>query len=109
MADNVNHPNHYTSGDIECIDAIKSALGNELFCGYLWGNAIKYLWRWPRKNRDEDLAKCEWYIERIRAEGYAESGIDEVWRFGKQNPKAKLGNRALHLLRGLKRDKGGKL
>ena len=43
MADKVNHPDHYTAGDIECIDAIKSALGKELFCGYLWGNAIKYL------------------------------------------------------------------
>ena len=71
MGDNVNHPDHYTSGDIECIDAIKAALGSELFLGYLWGNAIKYLWRWPRKNLDEDLEKMKFYIERIQDEGYS--------------------------------------
>lgn len=26
--DNVNHPEHYTSGGIECIDAIRASLGN---------------------------------------------------------------------------------
>jgi len=70
MADNINHPEHYTSGDIECIDAIKSAIGGDLFLGYLWGNAIKYLWRWPNKGLAEDLWKCEWYINRIFNEGY---------------------------------------
>lgn len=25
MSDSVNHPAHYTGGDIECIDAIKAA------------------------------------------------------------------------------------
>ena len=89
MADNVNHPNHYTAGDIECIDAIKAALGKELFCGYLWGNALKSLWRWPRKNRGEDLAKCEWYINRLRAEGYADS---EMWSFGKHYRRGKRKN-----------------
>ena len=71
MSDYVNHPDHYTTGDVECIDAIKSALGPELFCGYLWGNALKYLWRWPHKNQDEDLQKCKWYINRIQEEGYS--------------------------------------
>lgn len=28
MTDNVNHPPHYKQGEIECIDAIKSALGD---------------------------------------------------------------------------------
>ena len=71
MSDAVNHPNHYTNGDVECIDAIKSALGPELFCGYLWGNSLKYLWRWMHKNLDEDLEKCKWYINRLQAEGYS--------------------------------------
>ena len=26
MTDNVNHPPHYKTGSVECIDAIKSAL-----------------------------------------------------------------------------------
>lgn len=71
MTDNVNHPDHYTGGDVECIDAIRAALGAELFCGFLWGNAMKYLWRWARKDLEEDLEKCVWYIERMKAEGYA--------------------------------------
>ena len=71
MSDNVSHPDHYTAGDVECIDAIKSALGPELFAGYLWGNAIKYLWRWPRKNLDEDLEKLKIYVQRIQDEGYS--------------------------------------
>lgn len=72
MTDYVNHPSHYATGDVECIDAIKSAMGAELFCGYLWGNAMKYLWRWARKSLDEDLEKCKWYIDRLQSEGYAE-------------------------------------
>ena len=99
MADNVNHPNHYTAGDIECIDAIKSALGYELFCGYLWGNAIKYLWRWPRKNLDQDLAKCEWYIQRLLSEGYAEK---KLCSFGKHYSRANMRKRAFRLMRRLK-------
>ena len=75
MTDYVNHPTHYTTGDVECIDAIKSALGPELFCGYLWGNALKYLWRWPRKGLAEDLEKCQWYLKRIQAEGF--KSLDE--------------------------------
>jgi hypothetical protein len=27
MSDNVKHPDHYTSGGIECIDAIRASLG----------------------------------------------------------------------------------
>lgn len=30
MSDSVNHPAHYTGGDIECIDAIKAALAEEV-------------------------------------------------------------------------------
>lgn len=70
MQSNVDHPEHYTSGEIECIDAIKSALGPELFLGYLWGNAIKYLWRWPRKGLNEDIEKCMWYLNRVYNEVY---------------------------------------
>ena len=72
MTDYVNHPDHYTTGDVECIDAIRAAPGPELFLGYLWGNALKYLWRWPRKGLAEDLEKLKWYVDRIQREGYAE-------------------------------------
>lgn len=63
MTDNVNHPAHYTAGNIECIEAIKAAItdlqGIDAACT---ANAIKYLWRWKKKNGVEDLKKCVWYI-----------------------------------------------
>lgn len=61
--DNVNHPAHYTSGGIECIDCIKAALG-ENFIGFLIGNVIKYSYRYKDKNGIEDLKKAKWYLER---------------------------------------------
>lgn len=65
---NINHPSHYMSGEIECIDALEAATegltGGEAFCT---ANAIKYLWRWKRKNGAEDLQKAKWYIDRILA------------------------------------------
>jgi len=66
MTDPVNHPPHYTSGEIECIDAIEAALGPDGFRAYCRGNAIKYVWRSGLKgDADEDLRKAIWYLERI--------------------------------------------
>jgi hypothetical protein len=64
QADPVNHPPHYTAGDIECIDAIRAALGREGFIAYCQGNAIKYLWRHEHKGGKEDWRKADWYINR---------------------------------------------
>ena len=44
--DMVNTPPHYTMGSIECIDAIREALGPEGFESWCQGNAMKYLWRY---------------------------------------------------------------
>lgn len=64
--DNVNHPSHYTNGNVECIDAIQSALTPEEFEGYCKANAIKYLWRAGLKsNKAEDLKKANWYITKL--------------------------------------------
>lgn len=64
--DMVNHPNHYTQGGVECIDAIAAATeelsGIEAVCT---ANAIKYLWRWKLKNGVQDLEKARWYIDRL--------------------------------------------
>lgn len=83
MSDNVSHPKHYASGEIECKDAMREAMG-EIYClqpcaegygessknippiaFYWWGCAFKYLWRWPRKNGFEDLRKCKQCIDFI--------------------------------------------
>lgn len=62
--DNIN-PNHYTYGRYECIEVLEDILrgveGVEAFC---IGNAVKYLWRYQRKNGTEDLQKAVWYISR---------------------------------------------
>ena len=63
--DLVNHPPHYTAGSIECIDAIRAALGDEAFVAYCRATAIKYAWRAGRKaNHAEDLRKGAWYLTR---------------------------------------------
>jgi hypothetical protein len=62
-SDPVN-PSHYKQGGIECIEAMKVALGGG-FLGYLRGNAIKYLWRYDKKNGVEDLKKARWYLDRL--------------------------------------------
>ena len=66
QADMVNHPPHYCQdGDIECIDAIRAALGPEGFAAFCRGNAIKYNWRMSHKNGLEDIAKARWYMSKL--------------------------------------------
>jgi len=65
-SDPVNHPNHYASSGIECIEAIKASMTEEAFWGYLKGNVQKYLWRYEKKVAPaEDLKKASWYLTRL--------------------------------------------
>jgi len=59
----VNHPDHYQGDGIECIDAIRAALGTDGFIAYCRGNAIKYAWRAGKKgpNAAEDMGKAAVY------------------------------------------------
>ena len=62
MNDPVNHPAHYTSGNIEVIDFIED---KEL--GFCLGNAVKYIARAGKKDpakEVEDLQKAAWYVNR---------------------------------------------
>lgn len=59
--DDVNKPKHYTSGDIECIDAMVSAYGKEAVMAFCKCNAFKYIWRFDKKNGIEDIKKALWY------------------------------------------------
>ena len=62
-ADAVSHPSHYTmGGGVECIDAIRAALGPVGFQEYCRGNVIKYMWRWRNKGGVEDLKKAQVYL-----------------------------------------------
>jgi hypothetical protein len=55
-------PDHYKSGAIECIDAIRAQLSEEEMRGYYRGNIAKYMWRYRSKNKVEDLMKAEVYL-----------------------------------------------
>lgn len=70
----VEHPSHYTSGGIECIDAMKAMLAGyeqakivtKFYWHFLSGQVLKYLWRWPLKERPlQDLKKARWYLDRL--------------------------------------------
>lgn len=63
--DAVSHPSHYTSGKYEVIDIIEDQLGIEGLHYFCVGNAIKYLMRHGKKDKNkeiEDLKKAAWYI-----------------------------------------------
>ena len=66
--DNVNHPKHYLKGGLECIQVIKAELTPEQYEGYLYGNVIKYMWRWKEKNGLEDLRKAAHYLMWLQEE-----------------------------------------
>jgi hypothetical protein len=60
---------YYREGSIECIDAIKSALGQEGFIAFLRGQVIKYNWRLRGKGQaHEDSIKATWYQNRLTKE-----------------------------------------
>jgi hypothetical protein len=65
MSDNVNSPEHYTQGSVECIDAIEAALSADEFRGYCKANVLKYLWRERHKGGVESLRKAQWYLDRL--------------------------------------------
>lgn len=69
--DMVNHPPHYTQGNIECIDVIKyinKKLRMEGYEGYCLGNFIKYIWRCNFKNGWEDINKAIFYLDELLTE-----------------------------------------
>ena len=67
MTDNVNHPAHYTKGDIETIDYIIDVLGTQGAIDYCHGNVLKYTGgRLMNKgNCIEDTQKAIWYSNKM--------------------------------------------
>ena len=61
--DLINHPSHYTSGNIEVIDVIE-----DWKLDFRLANAVKYIARAGKKDQTkakEDLEKALWYIRRF--------------------------------------------
>ena len=68
MSDLVNHPPHYTTGKVECLDAIEAMLDTYGFANYLRGQIVKYLWRAPHKGSGpEDILKAQFYMNKLAA------------------------------------------
>lgn len=62
--DPVKKPKHYCKGGVECLDAIKAALGDK-YEGFLAGNVLKYVYRYPDKNGVEDCKKARFYLDKL--------------------------------------------
>lgn len=60
--DNVNHPSHYETNGIECIDAMKVTQGVSAVQDFCICNAFKYIWQHKHKNGAEDIKKAVWYL-----------------------------------------------
>ena len=60
QCDDINHPSHYTQGNIEVIDYIEDKK-----LGYRLGNVVKYVSRAGHKDDAiKDLKKARWYLNR---------------------------------------------
>lgn len=63
----VNHPAHYNSGKLECIDVMLDVFGAHETIAFCKLNAFKYLFRAGKKfenSERQDLEKAEWYIKK---------------------------------------------
>lgn len=63
--DNVGHPSHYQFRGKEAIEIVKEMLGEKGTEQFLLGNALKYLYRYPKKHGIEDLEKARQCIKMI--------------------------------------------
>lgn len=65
-SDQVNQPEHYTGGSIECWDYLKDNMPREAYLGGIEWNIKKYLHRWRyKKNPVEDLKKAKVYLDKL--------------------------------------------
>lgn len=62
------NPSHYrVEGIPEAIDIVEHLMTKEQLKGFLWGNIIKYAYRYGRKGDEHDTAgKIEWYANRLK-------------------------------------------
>tara|TARA_R110000796_G_scaffold22846_8_gene65823 strand:- start:5860 stop:6147 length:288 start_codon:yes stop_codon:yes gene_type:complete len=60
----VNQPHHYADSEIECIDAMVAAFGQDKVNTYTEIAAFKYIWRMNKKRTSstQDKQKAVWYL-----------------------------------------------
>ena len=64
---------HYLASDIQPWDVMQAWMTREMFEGFLRGNVLKYIFRYPAKGGVEDLRKARHYIDKL-IELYDEGG-----------------------------------
>lgn len=69
--DNIK-PNHYlTKSGKQLMDLLKEDLLSDTeFIGFLKGNLYKYVFRYERKNKEEDLKKAQFYLKELKKYEY---------------------------------------
>lgn len=77
--DLVNHPSHYTNGDVETIDKMVIIFGAKETAIICLGNCFKYLDRYKFKgNPQQDLEKALWYAKKAFSLLYLEKDPEEI-------------------------------
>jgi len=56
---------HYVDKKIQPWDFMQAVMSEEQFEGYLRGNVIKYIARYPDKGGQVDLEKCRHYLDKL--------------------------------------------
>lgn len=64
--DVINHPSHYTAGDIETIDYIEDIMGPWYAAHYCWGTVQKYIGSrlFLKDDPLTNLKKAKWFMEK---------------------------------------------
>lgn len=62
------NPAHYrVEGILEAIEIMRGLMTKEQLEGFLWGNIIKYAYRYGRKgDKEETAGKIEWYARNLK-------------------------------------------
>lgn len=74
ISDKIHNPSHYQGAfGLEAIEVVRNFAGDLTAVeGFYWGNAIKYMLRFQKKNGLEDLKKArknlDWLIEELEVE-----------------------------------------
>lgn len=69
IEDSAINPAHYqVEGIPEAIDIMAHLMTKEQFEGFLWGNIVKYAYRYGRKgDKAENAGKIAWYADQLKA------------------------------------------
>lgn len=66
-SDAVNPAHYQVEGIPEAIEIIQGLMTKEQFEGFLWGNILKYAYRYGRKgDKKETAGKIAWYAKKLK-------------------------------------------